>query len=222
MHLHAHGHDAGELDLPRHRAFRPGLPEERALPRAVLLQGTSLSASHPSHGHNANPFLQADTTGFKNDPDNVLDHLPKGVTPNNDLVKAIQGAASAGNMRDIYQVGLWNYCEADLKDGKAENWHCTDRQNYFWFNPFAVWKLENTTVQAAFPDTFKNGIDAYEKVSKWMFVSYMVALVLTVAEVLIGISAIFSRWGSLITTIVSTVRSSPSYPAHSHTRETTC
>lgn len=152
---------------------------------------------------------QADTTGFTKDPDNVLDHLPQGTTPNNDLVKAIQGAASSGNMRDIYQVGFWNYCEADLKDGKEENWHCVDRQNYFWFNPFAVWKLENTSVQAAFPDDFKNGIDAYEKVSKWMFISYMLALVLTVAEVLVGISAIFSRWGSLITTIISTVSLPP-------------
>lgn len=138
----------------------------------------------------------------------MLDHLPQGVTPNNDLVKAIQGAASSGAMRDIYQVGLWNYCEADLKDGKEENWHCTDRQNYFWFNPFAVWKLENTSLQAAFPDDFQSGIDTYHKVSKWMFISYMIALALTVGEVLVGISAIFSRWGSLVTTIVSTVSSS--------------
>lgn len=170
---------------------------------AVVLSGQAYQKSSLSRELY---FFKADTTGFKNDPDNVLDHLPEGVTPNNDLVKAIQGAASSGNMRDIYQVGLWNYCEADLKDGKEENWHCTDRKNYFWFNPFEVWKLENTSIQAAFPEDFQNGIDTYHKVSRWMFIAYMIALVLTIAEILVGISAIFSRWGSLITTIVSTAQ----------------
>ncbi|KAF2440535.1 hypothetical protein P171DRAFT_435325 [Karstenula rhodostoma CBS 690.94] len=149
-------------------------------------------------------FFKANTTGFKNDPENVLDNLPEGVTP--ETVKQMQVAASAGNMRDIYQVGLWNYCEADLKDGKEENWHCVDRQSYFWFNPFQVWKLENTSIQAGLPEDFQSGIDTYHKVSRWMFISYMIALVLTIAEILIGISAIFSRWGSLITTIVSTAQ----------------
>ncbi|KAJ4286464.1 hypothetical protein N0V90_013164 [Kalmusia sp. IMI 367209] len=151
-------------------------------------------------------FFKADTSGFKNDPDNVIDHLPEGVTRDSELVNAIKGAASAGTMKDIYQVGLWNYCEATLKDGKETDWHCTDRQNYFWFNPFDIWKLKNTSIQTAFPDDFQNGIETYHKVSKWMFVSYMIALVLTIAEVLVGISAIFSRWGSLITTIVSTAQ----------------
>lgn len=169
----------------------------------IVLSGQAYNKSEVSRGLY---FFKADTSAFKENPENVLDHLPEGVTPNNDLVKAMQGAASSGNMRDIYQVGFWNYCEADLKDGKEENWHCTDRENYFWFNPFAVWKLENTSIQAAFPDDFKNGIEAYEKVSKWMFISYMLALVLTIAEVLVGISAIFSRWGSMITTIISTAQ----------------
>ncbi|KAF1966983.1 hypothetical protein BU23DRAFT_559823 [Bimuria novae-zelandiae CBS 107.79] len=167
----------------------------------VVLSGQAYQKSELSRGLY---FFKADTTAFKADPDTILDKLPEGASP--DVVKAFQGAASGGNMRDIYQVGLWNYCEADLKDGKEENWHCTDRQNYFWFNPFAVWKLENTSVQAAFPEDFQNGIDTYHKVSRWMFISYMIALVLTIAEVLLGISAIFSRWGSLITTIVSTAQ----------------
>lgn len=147
-------------------------------------------------------FFKANTTQFKNDPDYAAEKLPDGVQP--DAIKAV---ATSGNMRDIYQVGLWNYCEADLnKDGKEENWHCTDRQNYFWFNPFAVWKLENTSIQAAFPEDFQSGLETYHKVSRWMFISYMIALVLTVAEVLVGISAIFSRWGSFITTMVSTAQ----------------
>jgi hypothetical protein len=159
----------------------------------------------PSPANSDTDYAQADTTGFKNNP-KTFEKLPEGVTP--EAVEQMKVAASAGNMRDIYQVGFWNYCEADLKDGKEENWHCTDRQNYFWFNPFQVWKLENTSIQAGFPEDFQKGIDTYHKVSRWMFISYMVALVLTIAEILVGISAIFSRWGSLVTTIVSTVRPS--------------
>lgn len=38
-----------------------------------------------------------------------------------------------------------------------------------------------------------------------MFSMYVIAICLTVAELVVGIFAIFSRWGSLVTTIVSTV-----------------
>jgi len=39
-----------------------------------------------------------------------------------------------------------------------------------------------------------------------MFTIYVVAIATTAAEVLIGIFAIFSRWGSCVTTIISSVR----------------
>jgi len=38
-----------------------------------------------------------------------------------------------------------------------------------------------------------------------MFIAFVIAIILTAAEFIVGIFAIFSRWGSFATTIVSTV-----------------
>ena len=40
-----------------------------------------------------------------------------------------------------------------------------------------------------------------------MFIAYIVALIATIIEILVGFFALFSRWGSLATTIVSSVSS---------------
>jgi SUR7/PalI family len=68
-----------------------------------------------------------------------------------------------------------------------------------------VWDLSNTTVQTLFPKELKDGLSAYEKVAKWMFAAYTLAFWITLAEIVLGIFAIFSRWGSFVTTIASTV-----------------
>lgn len=153
--------------------------------------------------------MQADTSKFVDNP--------KDVVPNtnidNLLLQALQGAVQKKDLKDFYQVGVWNYCEGDITDGKETITYCSKRQNYFWFNPMDIWKLNNETAQKVFPDEMQKGLDAYHKVSRWMFTSFMIAVALTVGEILIGISAIFSRWGSFVTTIVSTVRPHPSPPA---------
>jgi SUR7/PalI family len=68
-----------------------------------------------------------------------------------------------------------------------------------------VWDLSNTTVQTLFPKGLQDGLNAYEKVAKWMFAAYTLAFWITLAEIVLGIFAIFSRWGSFVTTIASTV-----------------
>jgi hypothetical protein len=112
------------------------------------------------------------------------------------------------DLRDFYTIGLWNYCEGDYKDGKYETTHCNGRKAKFWFNPVEVWGLNGTGVEDEFPDELQKGLDIYRKVSGWMFVAYAVAFFATIAELVVGISAIFSRWGSLFTTLVSGVCSS--------------
>jgi hypothetical protein len=69
-----------------------------------------------------------------------------------------------------------------------------------------VWKLENTGLQEAVGnEDLQKGLNTYKKVSGWMVWSFAIALILSVAEFIVGFFAIFSRWGSLVTTIVSTV-----------------
>jgi hypothetical protein len=53
------------------------------------------------------------------------------------------------------------------------------------------------------PKALRDGLNAYEKAAHWMFIAYSVALGITAAEIFVGIFAIFSRWGSCVTTLVS-------------------
>jgi len=72
-----------------------------------------------------------------------------------------------------------------------------------------VWGLNGTGVENVFPKELKDALDTYKNVSKYMFIVYVVALVATVVELLIGISAMFSRWGSFVTTFFAAVRRLP-------------
>jgi hypothetical protein len=151
--------------------------------------------------------VQADTREFNADPtkDSIVESLPNDMKDNN-LLKALQGAAQSKELKDFYLVGFWNYCEGDIDDKGAEKiTFCSDRKSYYWFNPVDVWQLSDTSAQKIFPDEMQKGLDAYRKVSRWMYASFILAFFLTIAEFLVGFSALFSRWGSFVTTIVSTV-----------------
>jgi len=150
-------------------------------------------------------FFKADTSNFGDKP-NVLDNI----NIDNELLNALQGQASAGQLKDFYQVGLWSYCEGtkDKDSGKETITFCSSSKSNFWFDPFTVWELKNSTAQNVIgSDKLEKGLNAYKKVSGWMIWSYGIALILTAAEFILGFFAIFSRWGSLVTTIVSTAQS---------------
>lgn len=149
-------------------------------------------------------FFKAITKDFVDDPDHAIDEANKYF--DNELLQALQGGAKANDLKDFYQVGLWNYCEGDINDKDEKVTSCSKRESNFWFNPVEVWQLSNTSVQQLFPDKMKDALDAYHKVARWMFAAYIIAICLTVAEFLVGIAAIFSRWGSFVTTIISSAQ----------------
>ncbi|PSN70189.1 integral membrane protein [Corynespora cassiicola Philippines] len=158
-------------------------------------------------------FFKADTSGFTSNPETFADHisdLPGNLDENidNELLDALQQSAQTSNeLKDVYYIGLWNYCEGDKNDkNETKITHCSSRKANFWFNPIEAWGLQNTSVQEAFPDELQKGLDTYKTVSKWMFTAYVIAICLTAAEFVVGIFAIFSRWGSFVTTIVSTAQ----------------
>lgn len=152
-----------------------------------------------------NKHPQADTSKFNANPDTILSNLPSEL--DNNLLTALEGAASAKALKDFYKVGLWSYCEGDKDaDGKETITYCSSRKFKFFFDPTEVWELKNTTAQQVLGDGFDKGLKVYKKAAKWMNWSFVITLVLTGIEAGVGIFAIFSRWGSLATTIVSTVR----------------
>jgi hypothetical protein len=125
------------------------------------------------------------------------------------FAKGLQQADAAGNVHDFYIIGLWNYCYGDYTNGTYQVTTCTGRKAKFWFNPVEVWNLDGKD-DNLLPKKLKDGLDSYSKASGWLFVAYAVAFFATIAELVVGISAIFSRWGSFATTLCSAVCFYPS------------
>ncbi|KAJ5959899.1 Actin cortical patch SUR7/pH-response regulator PalI [Penicillium vulpinum] len=109
------------------------------------------------------------------------------------------------NIADFYDIGLWGYCEGNSTKGKETVSSCTEPKAQFYFNPSSVLGMSESQLEKQLGDGLKKTMNVYKAVSKWMFIAYLVAFIATCVQILVGIFAIFSRWGSCVTTIVSIV-----------------
>ena len=174
--------------------------------RSLLLQGTSSPSLAPTQ---LTP-RQADTSKLVENPENFLDKIPDGITPDaaEKFLDALRGKMDAKELKDFYQVGLFSYCEGekDAQSGKETITYCSARKFQFHFDPLAIWGMNGTNIQEVLGDKYDSGMNAYKKAAGWMNWAFVITIVLTAVEFVIGFFAIFSRWGSLVTTVVSTVR----------------
>ncbi|KXG45158.1 Actin cortical patch SUR7/pH-response regulator PalI [Penicillium griseofulvum] len=122
-----------------------------------------------------------------------------------DIEATIKTFQNDANIADFYDIGLWGYCEGDSDKGKETVSKCTEPKAQFYFNPSSVLGMSEAQIEKELGSGFKKTLNVYKAVSKWMFIAYLVAFVATCAQILLGIFAIFSRWGSCVTTIVSIV-----------------
>ncbi|PGH03030.1 hypothetical protein AJ79_07462 [Helicocarpus griseus UAMH5409] len=152
-------------------------------------------------------FVKAD---FKDlDPDST--GLANDLLP---FTKGLQQADAQGIIHDFYLIGFWNHCygKYDTKSKKYQIEKCTDRKTRYWFNPVDEWGLDEFDDDKAdgksiMPEALDKGVSAYKKVAGWMFIAFVVAFVTTALEMIVAIAAVFSRWGSLVVTIISAVSS---------------
>ncbi|EZF24357.1 hypothetical protein H112_03212 [Trichophyton rubrum D6] len=120
------------------------------------------------------------------------------------LAHGLEQAKAKGDIHDFYIVGIWNYCYGDSKDGSDKVTFCSPRRSRFWFNPAEVWGVDDT-IEQLYPSSLQKGLNTYQKVAGWIYVAYAVAISASAIQLLVGISAIFSRWGSFFTTLVAGV-----------------
>lgn len=115
--------------------------------------------------------------------------------------------ASDLGLADYYTVGLWNYCNRTSSNGSATR-SCSDRKSQFYFDPFSVWNLDDTTAETAINSTIlADAMKAYQKGSKWTWWMYLLAMLFSICEILFGFVAVFSRIGSCSATIISSAAS---------------
>jgi len=160
-------------------------------------------------------FFRANTSHIQ--VNSSILNLPSNPVANNiPNINIINGSSSptatALGIKDFYHISLWNYCSGDFSKNSSGQFNdevtfCSPHQNEFWFNPVEVWKLNNTVADKLFSKELKAGLDTYKTVAKWMFICYIVAVISTIVEILVGFTALFSRLGSVATTIVSSISS---------------
>lgn len=106
-------------------------------------------------------------------------------------------------LKDHYAIYLRGYCSWNGNDEFA---FCSQPASYFWFNPIKILGLNNTGVDinTLLPKDAQDGLNLYEKAAKAMFVLYAAALAASCLTIVVGFTAIFSRWGSFFTTFFAT------------------
>ncbi|KAL7933112.1 SUR7/PalI family domain-containing protein [Trichoderma chlorosporum] len=122
-----------------------------------------------------------------------------------ELAAAMEEAEKDSELRDFYDIGLFGYCSGEKEKGEFKVDFCSKPKGSFWFNPLEVWHLNISGVPDLLPTHLQSELKTYQKVSHWMFVSYVIAFATTCLQLLVGFSAIFSRLGSLATTVVAVV-----------------
>ncbi|KAK1021431.1 hypothetical protein LTR33_018460, partial [Friedmanniomyces endolithicus] len=174
-------------------------------------------------------FLRADFSNFTTASASTLANTTT-------LTAALEHAKATNQLREDYDVHLWNYCTSDRLDGTVNT--CTPKQAEFYFDPVAVWGLNSTNATSgaavAAPynpigvvnsgintvqndaETYENellgksgkeALDAYRHVAKWMFIAYEISFWTTLATLICSVLAVFSRWGSFLTWIFSVASS---------------
>ena len=107
----------------------------------------------------------------------------------------------AKQIEDFYDVYLWNFCSGSASSSTPT--FCSARKTEFYFDPITEWGLDSPTLEAMLPSELTNGLKVYDKVSRWLFVAYVLAFWTTAASIVVGVFATCSRWGSCMTTLVS-------------------
>lgn len=136
--------------------------------------------------------------------------------PSKDLTAALQDSAVNNKLARVYEVHLYNFCERNKVD-KVVTW-CSPKMANYHFDPLPIWSLNTARKHDAMTkeDEIKllgekgqKALDAYHAAALPLFISYQVSYWATLVTILCGISAVFSRWGSFATWLLSIVRLTP-------------
>ncbi|KAI9807848.1 MAG: hypothetical protein M1825_005153 [Sarcosagium campestre] len=152
-------------------------------------------------------FLKVDPSGISDGKLDLPDLIPNTKVDNNLIGSALKDILKNGTDKveidHVYTVSLWNYCYGDIKKNNYEVKKCMRPYSGFWFNPIKAFGLEDLAPVSSYPKEVRDGLNVIKNVSKWMFAAYAIAFFVTLAELVCGFFAIFSRWGSFVTSILS-------------------
>lgn len=152
------------------------------------------------------------TTFFANEPDGSSRGMIAGVTnmtagnipgmnaDNQAFAQALWQERRIGQLKQFYNVYLWDWCSSDaaVVDSNA---FCSAETFAFTFDPFKAMNLTRSigskTEDGAYPEALRVAMQAYNKSSTWLRISYIIAGIAKLVELIFGLVAVTSKWGSL-------------------------
>ncbi|RMD44292.1 hypothetical protein DV735_g884, partial [Chaetothyriales sp. CBS 134920] len=123
------------------------------------------------------------------------------------LGTALETAKNSLGVQDYYTLYLRSSCSWDA-DANSTYTNCTAPKAFWYFDPVAEWSLNETgsaEVDELLSTSLRASLSTYRTASKALFVLYTAALAAVAASLLLGLFAVFSRWGSFFTTLFASV-----------------
>ncbi|KAF3031645.1 hypothetical protein E8E12_001329 [Didymella heteroderae] len=108
-----------------------------------------------------------------------------------------------GSSLGSYRIGLWSYCREETSLGADGTSNCAPPSRDFWFNPLDVWTLEDPSLQKTLADDLSPGLKAYSRAVVFIKAAFILATVLTVAELFAIFFAIVTRAASAVGLVLS-------------------
>jgi hypothetical protein len=135
---------------------------------------------------------------------------------NNNAVDALLGDLSQNvtakdlGLQNGYQVYVWNYCYQNATGNNATvctkgayNWAASALNTTLLQRNISAASIATTGQNVTIPTTITDAVDVFITISRWTQIVYIIALVLTVLELVIGLFAFCSRVVSCLTYFVS-------------------
>jgi hypothetical protein len=112
-----------------------------------------------------------------------------------------------GILQDFYDIALFGYCSGNKTANGFQATFCSSPKASFLFNPIDVWKLNSTNgtdLQKLLSYSFQTMLNN-EPLSKWLHITYMVAIIGTVVELILLTLALYYTLGTVFAVIFALV-----------------
>ena len=112
-------------------------------------------------------------------------------------------------LQNGYQVYIWNYCyqnatsNATVCTKGAYNWAASALNTTLLQGNISAASIAATGHNVTIPSSITDAVDTFSTISRWTQIVYIIALILTVLELVIGLFAFCSRIASCLTYLVS-------------------
>lgn len=177
---------------------------------ALIVISTFIGQTNRSNSFlNSLYFIRLDTR-FINAPQELADipgtNLDNFALDRLGIDLSIQNTANLVGVADFYQAGLFSYCSGTY-DNATASWNvqnCSSTSGSFVFNIVDIINAEaKTGNNLTFPDGVNNVFKAVSALTRAQYIMFIVGIIATAVEFVLGFFAFLSRWGSCVTTIAA-------------------